>query len=235
MERITDLATYLALPTEHKWRVNLDRRAAMQMPRAFVSDPMVDITALPGAQVLTFFSTDTSRMVRATMGAKIIAAAQQLQQQGLRVRIGELYRSLSKQRRDFARLREEIRAAQPHLTEQQLWEATTAFSADPDMMPPHCSGGAVDLTLCTPTGELLDMGTGFDAVDEDSFLINDRISPQAQANRKILMDAMLAQGLAPLPTEWWHYSYGDIRWAAYYGAAVLYDVYDDAASSSPST
>nr|WP_272876316.1 M15 family metallopeptidase [Allochromatium tepidum] len=39
--------------------------------------------------------------------------------------------------------------------------------------------------------------------------------PLAQAHRRLLLLAMLQAGFAPMPSEWWHYSYGDCYWAAY--------------------
>lgn len=43
------------------------------------------------------------------------------------------------------------------------------------------------------------------------------ISSEQSAWRLLLHDAMLAEGFAPYYGEWWHYSYGDREWAAFYG------------------
>ena len=46
---------------------------------------------------------------------------------------------------------------------------------------------------------------------------------EAQANRRVLRDALSAAGLVNYPTEWWHWSYGDRYWALETGApAALY-------------
>jgi hypothetical protein len=37
-----------------------------------------------------------------------------------------------------------------------------------------------------------------------------------RANRKMLRDAMMAEGFAPYDGEWWHFCYGDKEWAFYY-------------------
>lgn len=35
--------------------------------------------------------------------------------------------------------------------------------------------------------------------------------------RRLLAAALLENGFAPLPAEWWHWSYGDQQWAAFHG------------------
>jgi zinc D-Ala-D-Ala dipeptidase len=84
-------------------------------------------------------------------------------------------------------------------------------------VPPHATGGAVDLTLAW-RGAPLGLGTDFDA-----------FTPAAAGNaseesdsgprivrelRRLLAGTLLRVGLAPYPLEWWHWSYGDQLWAA---------------------
>ena len=46
---------------------------------------------------------------------------------------------------------------------------------------------------------------------------------EQRSNRGLLQDAMVAAGFAPFYGEWWHFSYGDREWAAfYYRPAALY-------------
>lgn len=81
----------------------------------------------------------------------------------------------------------------------------------------HPRGMAVDLSLAEPGGQILDMGTPFDFLAEDSGPAANpahRDHPQTAAvtrNRAIL-DAIMAdsardagQPLFPLPQEWWDY------------------------------
>ena len=45
-------------------------------------------------------------------------------------------------------------------------------------------------------------------------------------NRALLRDLLLRQGFAPFEGEWWHFSYGDREWAAYYNKDnAIYDVF----------
>lgn len=102
---------------------------------------------------------------------------------------------------------------------------TRAFVSPPSQRPespsPHLTGGAVDVALCDADGVLLDMGSAFDearavshtvhfeqgADDSDSRVYRDR--------RRLLYHAMCDAGFSNLPSEWWHYSYGDQMWAWY--------------------
>ncbi len=70
---------------------------------------------------------------------------------------------------------------------------------------PHCRGVALDLTLTDLDGNELDMGTDFDNFSESAFHNCDKISPQAQHNRLILLGLMSAAGWDFYSKEWWHY------------------------------
>lgn len=112
------------------------------------------------------------------------------------------------------------------------------FVSDPSWsqrMIPHVSGGAVDLTLAID-GIPVAMGSDFDAFDESSFLlafedVTDDDEPArivARDLRRLLGKVMVDAGCAPYPLEWWHWSYGDQRWAAFVGEpATLYSEIDD--------
>lgn len=74
----------------------------------------------------------------------------------------------------------------------------------------HSRGSTVDLTLVDlATGAELDMGTPWDLFDTRSWPTERGISAEAQANRRTLREAMLAQGFQPLRTEWWHFTLRD--------------------------
>lgn len=84
---------------------------------------------------------------------------------------------------------------------------------------PHLTGGAVDVTLCDDLGRLLNMGTLFDENHPLSWTAAiercEHIEQQVIANRRMLYHAMTSAGFANLPSEWWHYGYGDQIWAFY--------------------
>ena len=92
--------------------------------------------------------------------------------------------------------------------------------------PPHATGGALDLTIVDAKGIALDMGSAIDelveASDSDYYFNSDT---QEQKNRELLVEVMHYAGFTQLPTEWWHFSYGDQIWAVDNGRDVaLYGV-----------
>lgn len=82
--------------------------------------------------------------------------------------------------------------------------------------PPHCTGGAMDLTL-NWDGVPLALGTDFDAFDDAAhpdWFENHETDSVARDLRRLLSYAMNAAGFVQYPLEWWHWSYGDQWWAA---------------------
>ena len=90
--------------------------------------------------------------------------------------------------------------------------------------PVHTTGGAVDVTILDEFGKELNMGTVFDSfVDEaytDYFEKQDMY--EIKHNRRLLYNVMINSGFTNLPSEWWHYDYGDQFWARYSKQPVLY-------------
>ena len=98
-------------------------------------------------------------------------------------------------------------AFRPHEAQVELWETAPdkLYVADPQVGSNHTRGTAVDLTLVDTKGNELDMGTDFDHMTTLSHHFSDQVSPQAQANRNLLLDIMEQAGFQHLPNEWWHY------------------------------
>jgi len=98
-------------------------------------------------------------------------------------------------------------AYRPPEAQWRLWEACPdpTFVADPRRGSPHSRGVAIDLTLVDGSGRPLEMGTGFDAVVEQSHHGRTDVSPEAQRNRLLLLGLMTAAGWDHYAKEWWHY------------------------------
>ncbi|AOS98207.1 D-alanyl-D-alanine dipeptidase [Microbulbifer aggregans] len=81
----------------------------------------------------------------------------------------------------------------------------------------HSRGATVDLGLYRlESGDLVDMGTGFDFMDERSateFPLEDSLAVQ---NRLLLRDAMAARGFVNYFQEWWHYTFKPEPWPEQY-------------------
>lgn len=91
--------------------------------------------------------------------------------------------------------------------------------------PVHTSGGAIDVTLVDDGGKELDMGTTFDEMvpaAQTNFFENKGYE-RIKANRRILYNTMISAGFTNLPSEWWHYDFGDRYWAFYKGKPVIYE------------
>ena len=133
------------------------------------------------------------------------------------LKIKDTFRPISFQRKQFEAVKKDILIKNPNLEKfpDLLYHETTKYSADPDGCPPHSTGGAVDLTLTDYKGIELDMGTPIDTISELAQTFHKRIYKKAKENRKILYKAMVKKGFVNMPTEWWHYSYGDQYWAAF--------------------
>ncbi len=69
----------------------------------------------------------------------------------------------------------------------------------------HNVGRTVDLTLVDlRTGRELEMGTAYDTFSEAAHTAN--ASGRVAENRRILVDAMAAEGFQNYDKEWWHFS-----------------------------
>ena len=101
------------------------------------------------------------------------------------------------------------------------------FVADPDhatIVPPHTTGGAVDVTLTwqgTPLALGTDPGT---YVAASTLTALEEVPGVARELRRMLYAVMTDAGFCGIPEEWWHYSIGDqeCAWqqglpAAFYG------------------
>ena len=91
-------------------------------------------------------------------------------------------------------------------------------SFDDRCPPPHSRGGALDLTLADKCGNMIDMGSDIDQMDEKSnpdFYKNDNNQEAIILNdrRNLLKEIMVEFEFVQHPNEWWHFSYGDQLWA----------------------
>lgn len=70
----------------------------------------------------------------------------------------------------------------------------------------HNRGNTIDLTLVRlDSGEPLDMGTAYDHFGAESHTAN--ATGRVLQNRRVLLDAMAAEGWSNYAREWWHYTH----------------------------
>jgi D-alanyl-D-alanine dipeptidase len=87
------------------------------------------------------------------------------------------------------------------------------YLASPRRGSKHSRGAAVDVTLVDARGRELVMPTGFDAFTARAGRRYRGGSPATQRNRRLLEEAMVAQGFHPNRGEWWHFD--DPHWRRY--------------------
>lgn len=152
-------------------------------------------------------------LLRQSVAQKLIAAQNKLPS-GIKFKIIEGFRPIEVQKRIFEEQIEFLSQQHPDWSRERLKEEASLFVAPPESIPPHSTGGTVDLTLIDEAGQELDMGTKLnDEYREDTYTLSNNISTKALDNRKILITALEAEGFANYPAEWWHWSYGDQYWA----------------------
>ncbi len=97
-------------------------------------------------------------------------------------------------------------------------------AADRTMPPVHTTGGAVDLTILDDSGKTLAMGTVFDEFSEKAYTayFEKGHEDNIRDNRRLLYHVMTAAGFTNLPSEWWHFDYGDRFWGYYCGKPACY-------------
>ena len=174
-------------------------------------EPLVDLEkALPGAVF-----NERPAYARKTM-AEMLVKARSLLPAGLRLRVSQAYRSIERQQVQYWKVYEKWKAEHPAWSKAQLRRAVNKYVAPPDATAPpgHSTGGAVDLSIADASGEDLDMTSPLEFGIKGAATYSPEISPQARANRKVLIDVMSAVGFSNCADEWWHWSYGDSAWAA---------------------
>lgn len=158
--------------------------------------------------------------VRKTIYEKL-CEAQKLLPHGMRFEFNVGYRSLKIQAKMFNEMYKEIRKKFPKMNKKELFMETSKFVApvkswegSPNV-PAHSTGGAINLVLIKEDGSIVDMGIKLDDPYNEDFIRTDstRISLEARKNRNIMAKALLAVGFVNYPGEFWHWSYGDQRWA----------------------
>lgn len=141
---------------------------------------------------------------------------------GVRLLILDAYRPVSVQTALWDKYYGELKAQYPNLAEEELIPKVTQFVSQPseDILYPsvHNTGGAIDVTLVRSDGTQLDMGTEFDDFSEKAstaYFEKSRAKSYFRNRRRMLYSIMTSVGFTNLPSEWWHYDYGDAFYAYY--------------------
>jgi len=187
---------------------------------------------------------EDAHFVRSTV-ATMINNAQAALPQGLKLLVRCGYRTPDVQARQYKKDYAALRSENPTWNTDKL-DLEIIKRTDPPDIGPHCTGGAIDLSISDENGYQLDMGAPMGAFNLDNYTYSDTISSDVEANRQILISTMTNAGFLNFPAEWWHWSYVDREWAfahdqdAFYGAVEqrfdeLQYSYQETSNLSPAT
>ncbi|WP_372944471.1 M15 family metallopeptidase [Muriicola sp.] len=120
----------------------------------------------------------------------LISANKEFMEKGYRIRFFDCYR--------------------PNSVQYKMWEIypNPQYVANPVKGSIHNRGGAVDITLESLEGKVLDMGTDFDFFGREAHHDHLDLPPEVLENRALLKGVMEKHGFWSVRTEWWHYNLG---------------------------
>lgn len=167
-------------------------------------------------------NTDYTK-IRKTVYEKL-KQAQNLLPSGIRFCIYEGYRSLQLQKMLFDNRFKKVKHQHADWSHEDIFNETSKLISPvinldgSKNIPPHSTGGAIDIYLMDENKQVLDMGIHpkdwmQDSDGAVSLTLSSCISAAARANRKILCEVLSAVDFVNYPTEYWHWSYGDRYWA----------------------
>ncbi len=193
----------------------------LSIPIKETNEPLVDllkekskIRCDNSQKNLTSVTPDFSKARREVF--KKLLHAQDSLPESIYLFIKEAFRPIEYQKKIFNHYKNKLRKQFSYLDEEKLYIEASKFIAPPDIIPPHSTGGAVDLILVNENNLPLEMG-GFpdnnSSYNETCLTYSENISKKAKDNRKILITVMENAGFVNYPYEWWHFSFGDRYWA----------------------
>ena len=147
-------------------------------------------------------------------------------------KIWDAYRPMALQKELFYKYKQQIidEFNLMEKTEEEREKIINSYVALPNedetFPPQHTTGGAVDITLAyADTKETIDLGIPFDSFSDltntDAFE-KEGMNIEVRNNRRILYNAMTKAGFTNLPSECWHFDYGNRNWAYYNNKPAMY-------------
>lgn len=178
-------------------------------------EPLVDMRIV--APEIRILRPQTIPYCRETVAHMAVKAAAALPK-GFSLGLIEAWRPLERQRRIYDFFMSAAQAAFPHRDYRALRRTVCRWVAPVDQKAPpgHCTGGALDVFLLDPSGEVVDVSAPWDRyLAAPTFTRG--LTHEAERMRFVLHDAMIGAGFTNCRDEWWHYSYGDAAWAVRLG------------------
>ncbi len=130
---------------------------------------------------------DERCFLRRCAAERLARVQTRLQAQGYGLKIWDGYRPLSVQKAMWAILPD------------------SRYVANPARGSRHNRGAAVDVTLVRSDGSGVEMPTAFDDFSARAAAQAEDVTAAARQHRRILQEAMTAEGFMTLDSEWWHF------------------------------
>lgn len=191
-------------------------------------DPLVLLTeadfVLEPAYFIQGLSEDSNLYTRESIVTKLNDISLKLDD--YRFKIWDTWRSRKVQNNIYQKFWADMSAVNPEWDEEKLRVEVGRFATiadDPNRIPPHSTGGSIDLTLIDKNGQEIDMGTGFDHLGPEAsklYFEEEGRDLLIQNNRRLLREVMESAGFRSDEDEWWHFDYGNQLWAAELGCDV---------------
>lgn len=222
MKAIQTVEAYWELPEGERTKVYIPENIMAKYPIKDTGEPLISAVSYFKEKKTKLvyrppedFDRFPKRVMLRIKPVVLLHKAAKLLPKGYYFRIAEGFRPLWLQKKYFNKIYGDIQRKYPIMTRQELWQETTKYIADPGLCPPHSTGGTVDITICDLNDMELDMGIPINSIDEKSTTFHPAINGKQMENRLLLLTILTSVGFVNLPTEWWHYSYGDQYWAIY--------------------
>jgi len=168
---------------------------------------------------------DYDYRVREAVCAKIGRISQRLEKQDRVLIIRSVWRSFEHQSRLWEKKAAMMRRDYPGRHEDEIHELMSRFIARPKESM-HATGGAVDALIHdTKTGRVLDFGNNEGLkleLNQTCYPHHPGISAEARQNRDLLMRLFEEEDFVVDCLEYWHFDYGNVRWAAGRGTKVAH-------------
>lgn len=198
-------------------------------------EPLVDLSTtdmmIEPAAFMRGYSKVETVFVRESVVAKLHEAQGALPA-GYRFKVYDGFRTRDVQKKMYDETFALVKQNHPDWSDEQITEYTILFvaPADSDLLPPHVTGGAIDLTVIDAAENELDMGGAYGAIgDEVQRDFYKTSNPSIHKNRMMIYNAMKSVEMFSYSHEWWHYNFGNQAWAyelkkdfAFYGDATKY-------------
>jgi zinc D-Ala-D-Ala dipeptidase len=185
-------------------------------------EPLVDLSKYNFILEPSYFnqglSPDQTIYIRKSIAEKLNKIQNNLKI--YKFKIWDGYRSREVQNNIYMKFWKELKEKNPKWNTEKLEKEVGVFVTKPNIpsrIPPHSTGGAIDLTLVDKNEKELDMGTVFDYFGKEAsslFYEENKIDQTIRNNRKILRKVMLSEDFRSDDDEWWHFDYGNQIWAA---------------------